>query len=107
MKKILVFLVVFFPAVCFASPFLVCDTMTDVNETQVTIDGVAQGWVPYEEREFGGQTYCVLADLAGISKGNHTVTAQARNFWEESAQSDPFDFSKQDAPVPGGFELKK
>ena len=107
-SRAFVFLLVFFPAVCFAEPFLVCDPMTDATETQVTLDGNQGAWVPYLEQQMeDGNTYCVLLDLAGLTNGSHTVTAKARNFWGESAPSNPFVFGKQDAPVPGGFGLKR
>lgn len=94
------------PAIAFASPFLVCDPMTGVEQTQVTLDGEPQGWVPYAEQDFGGTTYCVLMDLAGLANGSHTATAEADwGVWGASDPSVPFDFSKPDVQAPAGFVL--
>lgn len=108
MKKLLVALLVLFPTICFAEPFLVCDPMSGAEQTQVVLDGTPQGWKPYSERDFGGQIYCVLMDLVGLSNGAHTVTAEADfGVWGNPGYSDPFEFVKPDLRAPQGFILIK
>ena len=108
MKKLLVGLILavslIFASTVWANPFLVCDPQPDTDEFVVVIDGV-QTIVPYQETVIGGDTVVVLADLAGIEDGNHTVSVKAKNIWGESSPS-PFLFSKILPSVPGQIDIK-
>lgn len=109
MKKILAVFIVMalLPSLAAAEPFLVCDPMTNVDQTRVTVSGSQEPWQDYTEATVDGVTYCVLMDLAGIPEGSYIATAAARNIWGESSESDPFDFTKT---VPTGvvsIDLKR
>jgi len=100
----------------FAVPALAMDLVCDVadpamgvTEAQVTMDGAAQGWVPYQEKTYDdGITRCFLMNLDHLGNGAHTVTAVWKNSWgEESAPSVPLDFLKPASPTaPVGIGLK-
>jgi hypothetical protein len=50
-------------------------------------------------------TFRIKYDLAGIANGNHTIRAKAKNIWEESVFSVPFDFRSGSPATPGGFRI--
>jgi hypothetical protein len=104
MKKIiLVGLFCLFPAVCYASPFLVCDPYTaadQVTNFQVTIDTAA----PVDSAPV---TNALKYDLANVSSGSHTAKVKACNIWGCSADSAPFTFVKQLPGVPQNVTITK
>ena len=92
---VVLFLVMLFPAIASASPFLVCDPFpagSAVSSFVVFWDGSLTGVVAPVFTDATG-TYLHL-DLASVANGSHTVKVRARNSWGESADSLPFTFVK-------------
>ena len=105
MRKILAIMAMalFLAGPAWAEPFLVCDpapASDQITDSKVILDGVDYGWQTYQEVTVDGTTYAVLADLEGLTDGQHTAQAQFRNLWGESsvAPDPPFAFTKS---VPG------
>ena len=90
--KILLALIILlvFPVITQAAPFLICDPQVGINEYVVTYDGIEE-IVSYNENHSSGSV--ILKDLAGITEGNHTIDVKAVNVWGESATVN-FPFSK-------------
>ena len=89
------FLVMLFPAIASASPFLVCDPYpagSAVTSFTLFWDGATTGVVVPVLTDATGTYFHV--DLSTVTNGSHTVKARARNSWGESADSLPFTFVK-------------
>jgi len=113
-KLVLLALLLLLPVAAAAQDMhLVCDPADpgqDIVQTQVTMDGVEQPAMPYEEFVASdGGTYCDLMNLSGIGNGQHTATAVFINSWGEvSPPSSPLSFSKPAAPMaPEIIELRR
>jgi hypothetical protein len=105
MKYVLALLIMLIPSVVFGSPFLVCDPIQqsfEVTEFILEIDGQVIS-VPPEVLPDG--TFRIFYDLAGITNGNHTIRAKAKNIWGESSWSAPFDFTSGMPTIPGGYRI--
>jgi hypothetical protein len=104
MKKIiLIGLFCLFPAVCYASPFLVCDPYSPADQVtnfQVTIDTAA----PVDSAPVNN---ALKYDLANISFGSHTVKVKACNIWGCSDDSVPFTFTKLPLGAPQNVTITK
>lgn len=84
-----------------AAPFLVSDpnpASEEITVFKLSFDGgAAIDSVPVSN--------AVRHDLAGITSGSHTVTAQACNLWGCSAASSPFVFNKIIPSAVGGMRI--
>ena len=111
--KSLFALLALFPAVAFASPFVVSDPSTDLRPTECGyhVDGGPRLSSPVA-KDATGKPYCKI-DMASISAGNHTITATfayTDDVWgfQESAPSVPLAFSRPSPSVaPGPLRLAK
>ena len=95
MKTIfLTLIILLFPVMCFAAPFLVCDPQAGVISYHLDIDGTLINYIPAEPD--GSIHY----DLAGMSPGPHIFKAQAigEGGWP-SDWTDPFDTVKPTSPL--------
>ena len=101
MKKLFILVLVLFATPLYAAPFLVSDpnpASEEVTVFKLSFDGgAAIDSVPVSN--------AVRHDLAGITSGSHTVTAQACNLWGCSVVSAPFAFTKTIPSVPGGMRI--
>ena len=100
-KLILILAVVFLATPLYAAPFLVSDpnpASEEVTVFKLSFDGgAAIDSVPVSN--------AVRHDLAGITSGSHTVTAQACNLWGCSVVSSPFVFNKIIPSAVGGMRI--
>jgi hypothetical protein len=100
MKKILVVLMVLFPAMVFASPFLVSNPQEGVTYYQV-VEGAVTSEVTAQENG------SLRMDVAGTSIGIHSITVKACSMWECS-ETVPFVYTRPVPPVkPAGIGLVK
>lgn len=106
---LIIFSIIVFPCIVFASPFLVCDPYANNNEA---VDYFVVTGLPAEidashiSKDATGQ-YGFKFDLSGVAVGGpYTVKAKACNSWGCSQDSLPFSFSRPVAlPTPVGPKL--
>ena len=104
MKKLILalFLVLIsFPCLAIANPFLVCDPQTNV--THYVITGDINVTVP--ATDLGDGTFRLKLDLAGISGGTYDLEVKAKNIWGESVAA-PFVFTKALPDVPVNVRIE-
>lgn len=108
MLKFILAIMLMFPSLCFASPFLVCDpypASVGVTQFAITIDGTL---VTVNAKVAADGSTSIYYDCASLSTGTHTITAKAISLWGESASSSPFVFTRPASlTAPAGTGLIK
>jgi len=100
MKKLLVALMVLFPVMAFASPYLVSNAQDGVAYYQV-VEGAVTAEVPAQENG------SLRMEMAGTSVGLHSITVQACSMWECS-ETVPFVYTRPASVAkPAGITLVK
>ena len=84
-----------------ASPFIICDPQTNVDEYVVVIDGSAE---IVSAQDLGDGTVRLHYDLGDIAEGAHQVEIRAKNIWGVSSPV-PFEFEKSLPATVTGVEL--
>ena len=99
-RYMIIVLMVLFPVMAFASPYLVSNAQEGVAYYQV-VEGAVTAEVP-------AQTDGSLRmEMAGTSVGLHNITVQACSMWECS-ETVPFTFTRPASPAkPAGITLVK
>lgn len=100
MKNLLFVLVlsVCLAGVAFASPFIVTDPVTNVDNCIITVDGVATTLPPVDGT-------CKF-DVGSVSTGEHLVSIVTENIWGQST-SVPFSFTKELPEAVTNIRLEK
>jgi len=100
-KLILILAILFMTSTAWASPFLVCDCMDDVEQYEIIFDGGTPIISDAVTADCTGGQKRINLDVGqlNLADGQHSLTGKAMNLWGESA-STPFDFSKT---VPVGL----
>ena len=84
-------------------PYLTCDpTVEDIMAYVIDLDGQVTESPP---NIIGDGSKRLWMDVTGVSLGEHTVIAYAKNKWETSPPSEPFTFSKNLPSTPSGLGL--
>uniref|UniRef100_A0A7C4Y3F2 Uncharacterized protein n=1 Tax=Caldisericum exile TaxID=693075 RepID=A0A7C4Y3F2_9BACT len=113
MKKILLLVLVLFPSVAFASPFLVCDpypsTQTQPDYFIIVLDGKTYSSSAFSNPDGSKQ---LKFDVGFVSSGSHSLTVKAckedANGIPWCSDEVPFAFERPSAVAPpGGLKLSK
>ena len=98
MKKLLLILILW-PSLVFASPFLICDPNPGAEKIILEINGVE---VPEFAAEADGS---LRYDLVGLADGDFVIRAKAGNVWGWSEWSVPLSDTKVLPVAPGGLRV--
>jgi hypothetical protein len=93
------------PVLLWASPFLVCDPMAEVEEFEIVGLGKEPIITPAFVRQDGQKE--LRYDLQSLPPGSYTVKVRALVGLWGSDYSDPLDFSKPALPKPSVGRLER
>jgi hypothetical protein len=103
MKRLVLLLVlVLFPAVLMAAPFLVCDA-PEPGQDIATYSFTGQLGFTSVASEIDGS---LRANVVDAPVGTYTIEVKACNLWGECSEPAPFDFVRPSVPnAPANIEL--
>ena len=103
MKKLLLAVLLLYPATAWAGPFLVCDPQTNVETYVITVD--SNDPLECVAQDLGNGNVRMHYDLQGLSVGPHHIEVRAKNLWGQS-ESVPFDCTKSLPAKPSTMVLE-